>query len=136
MVSETVKVPIKYHHFISQQGNFFRTLRGVGVNVEQSSVPPKQPPPAKPTSEAAASARIDDADDEVQGVEWQVIPYYQDAQEGDSTWTLRAKEAASIEKAKTLIAEAIEQAENSSLVGFLTLPDRSAFPRIVGSYIP
>lgn len=132
MVVDTVTVPIKYHHFVSQQGNFFRTLRSVGVNVEQTVIPPKLAPPARPTSETATSARIDDADQEVQSVEWQVTPYYQDAQEGESTWTLKAKDAAALEKAKKLVAEAIEQAEKSSMVGFLTLSDRSAFPRIVG----
>lgn len=100
--------------------------------MEQSSVPPKQPPPSRPISEGAASARIDDAVEEAQDVEWQVVPYFQDAQEGETTWTLKAKDASSLENAKKLIADAIEQAEKSSMAGFLTLPDRSAFPRIVG----
>ncbi|KAI5121582.1 hypothetical protein M0805_000761 [Coniferiporia weirii] len=133
-VTDTVSVPLKYHHFISQQGNFFRTLRSFGVNVEQSATPSKFALPARPQSEDAASARIDDADETAsRGIEWQVVPYYQDAEEGDSVWTLKARDDAGMEKAKKLIAEAIQQAEGSSLVGFLTLPDRAAFPRIVGS---
>ena len=88
-ISDTVTVPLKYHHFISQQGNFFRNLRSFGVNVEQSATPSKSAVPARPVSEAAASARIDSDEAEVKGVEWQVIANYQDAEDGDSVWTLK-----------------------------------------------
>ena len=132
-ISDTVTVPLKYHHFISQQGNFFRNLRSFGVNVEQSATPSKSAVPARPVSEAAASARIDSDEAEVKGVEWQVIANYQDAEDGDSVWTLKARDEAGLAKAKQAVADAIKQAEAFTSVGFLTLPDRSAFPRIVGS---
>lgn len=132
-ITDTVNVPLKYHHFISQQGHLFRTLRSFGVNVDQSTTPTKSFLPTRPPSDQATSARIDDADEEPAGIEWQIVPNYEDAEEGDSIWTLKARDDSGLEKAKKYIADAIKQAEESSLVGFLTLPDRSAFPRIVGA---
>ena len=129
-----MNVPLKYHHFITQQGNFFRTLRSFGVNVEQSTTPSKPALPTRPPSEKATSARIDDAEEESAGVEWQVVPYYQEADEGDSVWTLKARDDTGLQKAKKAIVDSIKQAEESSSVGFLTLPDRSTFPRIVGEW--
>jgi len=132
-IKETVEVPLRYHHVISQQGSFFRNLRSVGVSVDQSVTPTKSAVPARPYTDA--TARIDDTDPETnrEGVQWQVIANYQDAEEGNSEWTLRAKDQAALDKAKSLITDAIEHAEMASHVGFLILPDRSVFPRIVGS---
>jgi len=131
--SATVSVPLKYHHAISQQGNFFRNLRSFGVNVDQSAVPAKSAVPCRPPQSSAPSARIDDGDDASHGSEWETVENYQDAEEGDSVWTLKARDSAGLDKAHQLVAEAIEQARTMSHVGFLTLPDRSMFPRIVGT---
>ncbi|KAF8578707.1 SCP160 protein [Ramaria rubella] len=130
----TVEVPLRYHHVISQQGAFFRNLRAFGVTVDQSTTPTKSAVPARPYADAP-TARIDDADVEADtaSIQWQVIANYQDAEEGNSEWSLRAKDQPALDKAKTLIKEAIEHAEKASHVGFLILPDRSVFPRIVGS---
>lgn len=130
-IKGTVEVPLRYHHIISQQGSFFRNLRTLGVNVEQSASPTKSAVPARPSTQS--TTRIDDAETDLGGVQWQVIANYQDAEEGNSEWTLRAKDQATLDKAKKLIKDAIEHAERASHVGFLSLPDRSVFPRIVGS---
>lgn len=91
-------------------------------------------PPRPPQAEGAASARIDDTEDEpAVEIQWQVTPNYQDAEEGDSEWTLKARDQAGLERAQKSIADAIANATSMSHVGFLTLPDRSSFPRIVGS---
>lgn len=136
-VTETVSVPLKYHHVISQQGNFFRTLRSFGVQVDQSAHPTKSAVPSLPQAESvieAASARIDDAEGETTAdIQWQVTPNYQDAEEGDSEWTLKARDQAGLERAQQLIKDAVANAESMSHVGFLTLSDRTAFPRIVGT---
>lgn len=131
----TVTVPLKYHHIISQQGSFFRTLRSYGVQVDQSGHPQKSAvPPYPPTPEAAVSARIDDTTDEPASESlWQVAPNYQDAEEGDSEWTLKARDQAGLDKAQKAVQDAIANAERMTHVGFLTLADRSTFPRIVGS---
>ncbi|KAG1734692.1 uncharacterized protein EDB91DRAFT_1146341 [Suillus paluster] len=133
-VTAIVSVPLKYHHAISQQGHFFRTLRNFGVSVEQSAKPQKPAVPTAPPQNGSTTARIDDTED-VPSVEihWHVAENYLDAEEGDSEWTLKGSDAAGLERAQSLIQEAIEQAAAMTCVGFLTLPDRSAFPRIVGS---
>jgi len=130
--SSTVTVPLKYHHVISQQGGFFRTLRTYGVQVDQSAQPKKSAVPPQPSANGTA-ARIDEADDETPAVKWEITANYQDVEEGESTWTLKAKDQAGLDRAEKQIKDAIEHAERMSHVGFLTLPDRTMFPRIVGS---
>ncbi|KAG2146037.1 uncharacterized protein EDB93DRAFT_1287176 [Suillus bovinus] len=134
VVTAIVSVPLKYHHAISQQGQFFRTLRNFGVSVEQSDKPQKPAVPAAPPQNGSTTARIDDVEDAPAiEIHWQVTENYLDAEEGDSEWTLKGSDAAGLERAQSLIQEAIAQAAAMTCVGFLTLPDRSAFPRIVGS---
>ncbi|KAJ6500097.1 hypothetical protein C8R47DRAFT_1211663 [Mycena vitilis] len=130
--SSTVTVPLKFHHVISQQGGFFRNLRTYGVQVDQSAQPKKSAVPPQPPANGSA-ARIDEADEEAPSVKWEITANYQDAEEGESTWTLRAKDQAGLDRAEKQIKDAIEHAERMSHVGFLTLPDRTMFPRIVGS---
>lgn len=81
------------------------------------------------------SARIDDfeGNSAAPEFEWEVTANYLDAEEGDSIWTLGARDQTGLEKAEKVIADCIASAERMSHVGFLTLPDRSSFPRIVGS---
>lgn len=127
---------MKYHHAVTQQGNLFRSLRSFGVHVEQSAAPKNPPVPARPTSDAgAAVARIDDHEENASSVEaqWQVVPNYQDAEEGEAVWTFKAADQAALDKALNLTRESIKHAEEMSHVGFLTLPDRTMFPRIVGA---
>ncbi|KAF7321750.1 hypothetical protein MKEN_00696700 [Mycena kentingensis (nom. inval.)] len=131
--STTITVPLKYHHVISQQGSFFRGLRSYGVQVDQSAQPKKSAVPPQPAANGNGTARIDEAEDESAGVKWEITLNYQDAEEGDSVWTLKAKDQAGLERAEKSIKDAIEHAERMSHVGFLTLPDRNLFPRIVGS---
>jgi len=133
-IDETVSVPLKYHDFISQH-NFLRALRSFGVAVDTSAPTGKYVPPTRPSNDAVP-ARIDDADDDAsasRSVEWQVAKHYQDSSDGETVWTLKARDEESLTKAKNAIAEAIKEAERASMVGFLTLPDRAAFPRIVGT---
>lgn len=111
---------------------FFRSLRSFGVQVDQSAQPQKSAVPPQPTANGNGSARIDE-EEEVPPFKWEVTTNYQDAEEGDSTWTLKAKDQAGLERAEKQVKEAIEHAKRMSHVGFLTLPDRSTFPRIVGS---
>jgi hypothetical protein len=129
--SETLPVPLKYYHCISQQGTFLRNLRAFGVQVDQSALPTK-PAALSPNHSGTSSARIDDMED-FSGSHWELTLNYQGAEEGNSEWTLKARDQAGLDKAKQLLKEAIERAETMSHVGFLTLPDSSLFPRIVGS---
>ena len=106
------------------------------MHVEQSALPSKPAVPPQPASQAgAATARIDDPDAEATTTEaqWQVVSNYQDAEEGESTWTLKARDQAGLDRALKLINDGLAHAEKMTHVGFLTLPDRSMFPRIVGA---
>ncbi|TCD71269.1 hypothetical protein EIP91_011748 [Steccherinum ochraceum] len=138
-ITAKMSVPLKYHHAVAQQGNFFRSLRSYGVQVEQSKQASGPAVPVRPTASsgnAATEARIDDPDDEDSAIveaQWQVTSNYQETEDGDSEWTFKARDQAGLEKALKLTQEAIAHAEKMSHVGFLTLPDRSLFPRIVGS---
>ncbi|KAJ4001605.1 hypothetical protein F5050DRAFT_1803127 [Lentinula boryana] len=134
MVTSTISVPLKYYHIISQQGQFFRTLRNFGVQVDQSVQAQKPEVPTRPVSSSVPSARIDEEENpDAPEAEWEVVPNYENAEEGDSVWTLKARDQTGLERAEKLVNEAIEHAKTMNFVGFLTLPDRSTFPRIVGS---
>lgn len=135
LITSTVTIPLKYHHAISQQGQFFRNLRNFGVQVDQTAQAQKPVVPTRPApSSGETAARIDEESDaSTAEIEWEVAPNYQDAEEGDSVWTLKARDQAGLERAEKLVNDAIEHAKGMAFVGFLTLPDRSAFPRIVGS---
>ena len=129
-------MPLRYHHAVTQQGNLFRSLRSFGVHVEQSASPKNPPVPARPTTdEGTSTARIDDTEESAPSVEaqWQVVTNYQDAEEGEATWTFKAPDQAALDKAIKLTGDSIKHAEEMTHVGFLTLPDRSVFPRIVGA---
>ena len=125
---------MKYVNSISNQGQFFRSLRGHGVQVDQSIQPSKTALPTRPSANGTPSGRIDDdAEETVPEFQWQVVENYQDVEEGDSVWTLKARDEAALAKAEKMINDAIENAAKASHVGFLTLADRSSFPRIVGA---
>ena len=134
-ITKEIVVPLKYHHVISRQGAVFRTLKSFGVQVDQSIQPQRVALPSRPLPTVTPSARIDDFEGNSASpeFEWEVITNYQDAEEGDSIWTLGARDQEGLEKAEKAIADSIASAERMSHVGFLTLPDRSSFPRIVGS---
>lgn len=120
-------------HAISQQGTFFRSLRNNGVQVDQSTVPTQAASTPRPPAPEGTASRIDEEPAEPEAVQWQVVENHQDGEEGDSEWTLRGRDQAALDKAQKMIEDAIANAQQASYVGFLTLADRSAFPRIVGT---
>lgn len=126
-------VPAKYHHAVTQQGNIFRTLRSFGASVEHSNVPTKAAVPTPPPG--AASARIDETGEEEEDIQWHVVENHPggDEEEGDVEWTLKARDQGGLDRARMTIEEAIEHAKTMTHVGFLMMPDRSLFPRIVGT---
>lgn len=131
LVTEIILVPAKYHHAVTQQGNIFRTLRSFGAHVEHSNVPAKAAVPTPPPG--AASARIDETGEGGEDIQWHVAASYSEGEEGDVEWTVKARDQDGLERARQTIEEAIEHAKTMTHVGFLTMPDRSLFPRIVGS---
>ncbi|KAG6897663.1 hypothetical protein C0993_007377 [Termitomyces sp. T159_Od127] len=120
-ITETMLVPLKDHHAISQQGNLFRKLRSFGVQVGQSRQPYKSAGPTKPSSPSASTVRIDEDEEEAASrTRWEVVLNYQDTEEGDSTWTLKAHDQAGPERAQNSTEEACPG-------HFLTLPDSDEF---------
>ena len=130
-VTTVILVPAKYHHAVTQQGNIFRTLKSFGANVEHSNVPAKAAVPTPPPD--AASARIDETGEDEGGIQWHVEANHPEGEEGDVEWEVKARDQGGLDRARETIEEAIEHAKTMTHVGFLTMPDRSLFPRIVGS---
>ena len=130
-VTTVILVPAKYHHAVTQQGTIFRTLRSFGANVDHSNVPTKAAVPTPPPG--TASARIDETGEDEGGIQWHVEVNYSEGEEGDVEWTVKAHDQDGLDRARETIEEAIEHAKTMTHVGFLTMPDRSLFPRIVGS---
>ena len=83
----------------------------------------------------AASARIDETGEDEGGIQWHVVVNCPEGEDegGDVEWTLKARDQGGLDRARMTIEEAIEHAKTMTHVGFLTMPDRSLFPRIVGS---
>lgn len=133
-ITDAITVPLKYHEAVTSQGAIFRTLRHFGVEAEPSAQPTRPSLPSRPSnSTTAQAARIDDVEDTVTEAHWEIVENYTDAEEGDSTWNLKARDQSGMDKAKDAIRDAIEKAKMATHVGFLTLPDRSSFARIVGT---
>jgi hypothetical protein len=138
--SSTIQVPLKYYHVISQQGNFFRNLRSnLGVSVDHSKQPEKPAAPPRPSTTSTPSLPLTRIDDEEEtspllaDIQWQVVPNYADAEEGDADWILKARDQPALERAEQLLNEAISHAQGATHIGYLTLSDRTVFPRIVGT---
>ncbi|KAH9176394.1 hypothetical protein EDB89DRAFT_1941161 [Lactarius sanguifluus] len=132
-ITDSISVPLKYHDAVTRQGSIFRTLRTYGVEAEPSTQPSRSATPSRPSNSATPAARVDDVEESVTEAQWEVVDNYTDAEEGESTWTLKGRDQGGIDRAKTSITQAIERAQAATHVGFLTLPDRSSFPRIVGA---
>jgi hypothetical protein len=128
----TNKVPVSFKHFhiLSQNGNLIRDLRALGVYATVSG----KPVPAKADG---AVTRIDDEPaNEVQephGLEWRVIEYGSDVGPGNADVLLKARDAESLAIAEDLVKEAVSKANKSTKTAYMTFPDRSVFPRIIGS---
>jgi polyribonucleotide nucleotidyltransferase len=67
------------------------------------------------------------------GVEWKALAYGTGAEDGATDITLKARDEESLEKAQSIIADALAKAEEITHIGYMTFPDRSAFPRIIGN---
>ena len=94
-------------------------------------MPAKAAVPTPPLG--AASARIDETGEDEEGILWHVAVNYSESEEGDVEWAVKARDQNGLDRARRTIEEAIEHAKTMTHVGFLTMPDRSLFPRIVGS---
>lgn len=135
---ETIQVPRRIHHTVSNNGQFFRHLRADHkVTVDHAG----QHPPSKPAGATRSQANGADAlplITEHQSSEdkhsWAVVDVSAESkEEGDIPWILRGS-SESVAKARTILERAIEQAQaqQQSSTGYLVLPDPRTYRYIVG----
>ncbi|KAK3682574.1 hypothetical protein B0T22DRAFT_484618 [Podospora appendiculata] len=130
---QAVQVPRALHHAVSNNGQFFRRLRGdhhVTVDHDGHSLPAKPVAPA-PTNGAAALPLITDDEDANADVHsWNLVELTS-TEEGEIPWVLRGSPE-NIEKAKKAIETALEQAKKQTTAGYLVLPDPKTHRHIIG----
>ncbi|QSZ36100.1 hypothetical protein DSL72_007225 [Monilinia vaccinii-corymbosi] len=129
---ETVQVPRKLHHDISNNGQFFRKLRNdlqVTVDHAGAEIPARPAPPCGASAKDALITDEKDTSDDVE--EWFVFNKSDSGETGDIPWVLRGR-TENIAQAKAILAQAIEQASKNNFVGHLTLLDPSLYGSIVG----
>ncbi|KAF7861868.1 hypothetical protein EAF04_007750 [Stromatinia cepivora] len=129
---ETVQVPRKLHNDISNNGQFFRKLRNdfqVTVDHAGAKMPARATPPSNADAKDALITDEKDTSDDVE--EWFVFNKSDSGETGDIPWVLRGS-TENIAQAKSILAQAIEQASKNNFVGHLTLVDPSLYGSIVG----
>jgi len=135
--STDIQVPLKYHHAIADNGQFFRRLRSdLKVSVDHKGTSPPQRPAALSTRKAGSGMPLitDDAgagasDD---NVSWVVHNLHEGAPEGEITWALSGASPESLDKASARVKKALADAQKLTHAGFLVLPDPSSYRRVVG----
>lgn len=130
---ETILVPRRDHHTVSNGGQLFRELRNnYQVTVDHGG----HEPPVRVDGRARAKDRalplITDAAEEgtVDAHSWTVVKTASE-EEGEIPWVLRGR-AEKVAKAKALIAKALEQAQEKTFAGYLVLPDPKTYRLVVG----
>ncbi|KAI0010351.1 putative RNA binding effector protein Scp160 [Xylariaceae sp. FL0662B] len=131
---ETIQIPRKYHHAISENGQFFRRLRNDHkVTVDHAGQAP--PPKPKPTSPRANNGSLplitDDAESAADAHSWTIVDN-SSLEEGNIPWVLKGNPE-SIAKAKKVITAALEQAQKNNSTGYLILPDPSTYRHVIGA---
>ena len=130
---ETLQVPRRVHHSVSDNGQFFRQLRNnhkVTVDVNRNDVPPK---PAAPSANSNGSAPLitDEADDSAGAHEFKTVDLADSGLEGEIPWVLRGQ-SENVAKARAMILAAIEQAQQNTTIGYLSLPDPQTYRYVIG----
>lgn len=135
---ETIQVPRRIHHTISNNGQFFRHLRADHkVTVDHAG----QHPPPKPAGATRSQANgaetlplITDDHSSEDKHSWTVVDFNTESkEEGDIPWILRGS-SENVTKARSILEKAIEQAQSQqqSSTGYLVLPDPRTYRYIVG----
>jgi hypothetical protein len=120
---------VKYHHVVSDNGQFFRQLRNNhSVNVDHGG----QKPPPKPTApvntrayNGAAPLITDNQDTVADAHSWNVVSTAAEG-EGEIPWILRGPPE-NVAKAKAQISAALEAAAKNTTTGYLVLPDPATY---------
>ncbi|KAI5861379.1 putative RNA binding effector protein Scp160 [Durotheca rogersii] len=130
---ETIQVPRKYHLAISENGQFFRRLKNdhkVSVDHDGHSIPQKPKASSTRANNGALPLITDDADAAADVHSWTIVETAS-SEEGDIPWVLRG-DPENVEKAKKIIATALEQVQRNNTTGYLILPDPSTYRYVIG----
>jgi hypothetical protein len=120
------------HHAISNNGQFFRKLRNENhVTVDHAGQTPPPKPSATRSSGGALPLITDDADTAAEAHSWKLVDT-SSTEEGDIPWVLRGSPE-NVEKAKSSIQAALEQARQNTTMGYLVLPDPKTYRYVIGS---
>jgi hypothetical protein len=104
-------------------------MKTYGVQLEHATDPLQSLSPGH----VKPDARIDDESGPITDIQWTIQSNFERAEEEDTSWTLKAPNQTSLEKAEKRFDEALKAAQKASHIGYLRLPNRKAFPRIVGT---
>lgn len=130
---ETIQVPRKIHHSVSDNGQFFRKLRNdhqVTVDHAGSKLPPK-PSTSEPAWSNVTDLPLITDEDTSDAHAFRTASLSGTTEDGEIPWVLRGSPE-SIAKAKATLAAAIEQALKNDTLGHLTLPDPSTYRYVIG----
>lgn len=140
---ETVQVPRRLHHAISENGAFFRRLRNdyrVTVDHAGEQTPPR--PTLTDSRDASSSADVslplitDDSPAGLDTFSWKIIESnVEDPSDpsaaGNIPWVLSGSQE-NLVKAKAALEKAIASASQPAATGYLILPDPKTYRFVVG----
>lgn len=135
---EIVQVPRKYHHAISDNGQFFRRLRNDHkVFVDHGDQSPPSKPTTQPSPQANGSASmplITDDPSTTSAHSFSIIDNGPaSTEEGTIPWVLKGTPE-NTAKARSALEKALKNAEaqQSQATGYLVLPDPSTYRFVIG----
>lgn len=120
----TISIPSKYINTIADRGFIFRNLRNAGVQVDNPPAPPKTETP-RPTSkqQSNGTGRIDDDADDYEPIDvdylFEIFDRYAGGSDEEVQWTLKSRNAESLEKGKKVIEQALETAKSADALGVI-----------------
>lgn len=128
---ETIQIPLKFHHSIADNGQFFRRLRNdLQVTVDHGGIkaPPKPAAPVNPRANGGDLPLITDDAGADAHVFW--ITSIPDI-DGEIPWILRGSPE-NVAKAKASLENAKAQALKNTATGSLILPDPHTYRYVIG----
>lgn len=131
---QTIQVPLKFHHTIADNGQFFRRLRNDHrVTVDHAGQrPPQRASAPTPRRGGALPLITDDAAASNDNHSWELHSLHADAPEGDIPWVISGSSAEEVDKARARLEAALAEAGKQDTTGYLILPDPRAYRLVIG----
>ena len=133
--SETIDVPRKLHHSVSDNGQFFRRLRAehkVTVDHAGHTLPNKAAAPTPSRANGTAPLITDDPTGETDNHSFEIHELVSSAEEGTIPWNLSGPSLEAVEAARAKLEKAVTLAGEHDSMGFLILPDPRAYRIVIG----